>query len=68
MKDTSKHVYCELDYFLSRGIARQRYEAVAVLPRPCLCDCTAPENFLVKHSGAMQQARMAVCTLANGRR
>ena len=30
MKDTSKpHVYCEPDYFLSRGIARQRYEAVA---------------------------------------
>ena len=29
MKDTSKHVYCEPDYFLSRGIPRQRYEAVA---------------------------------------
>ena len=29
MKDTSKHVYCEPDHFLSRGIARQRYEAVA---------------------------------------
>ena len=50
MKDTSKHVYCEPDYFLSRGIPRQRYEAVAAHDE--LTDFAVRNNYLVMHSGA----------------
>ena len=66
MKDTSKHVYCEPDYFLSRGIPRQRYEAVAAQAE--LLRLAVRRIIFGDALRRMQQARKAVCTLASGRR